>query len=284
MKKIAILSFAVVAGGASAQVLYAQNGFATGNAPNGNNISESPLTTATTSNTGGYGASPNTTIADPTDRNRVADDFTVTGGGWKVSKICVYGYVTGAGANNDPFGPGNLKLWSTLGGPSDSPIASTTTMANGMFTGVYRTFSRGTTASGTTNLNDATRAIWKKEFVFAAPVMLGNGTYWADYQVEGRNASGAAATFFVPFLMQPGNGGPSGTTLPVFGNGKQRFLPTGTGAVNGWYKPGAGSLGVGGFDVAFGLEVKGEVVPEPATMAALGLGLAGIAARRRRKA
>ena len=278
MKKIAILSFAVVAGGASAQVLYSQGNHQTGNAPNGNAISEAPLN----NNNGGYSNLPNTTdAAGPENRNRVADDFTVTGGGWKVSKICVYGYVTGAGASVDPFTSGNMKLWSTLGGPTDTPIASTTTLGAGAFTGVYRTFSRGTTASGTTNLNDTTRAIWKKEFVFAAPVMLSNGTYWADWQVVGRSASGGTGTMFVPFLMVPGNGGPSGTTVAQTGNAKMRFLPTGL--QTGWWKPGQSSTAAG-FDLAFGLEVKGEVVPEPATMAALGLGLAGIAARRRRKA
>lgn len=95
---------------------------------------------------------------------------------------------------------------------------------------------------------------------------------------------------FVPYLMLPGlaphtlpSGASANLTDFAPGNAKMRFLQTGAGATVGWYNPGSSTTNQG-FNMGFGLEVKGEVVPEPATMAALGLGLAGIAARRRRKA
>lgn len=95
--------------------------------------------------------------------------------------------------------------------------------------------------------------------------------------VTGANVGGNGASFFQMWLVDPSNtafisnppGLPSAANLPLFQEGAG-LLSFGT----------AGSLW---FDVSSARVVQPGVIPEPATMTLMGLGLAGLALRRRNK-
>ncbi len=76
------------------------------------------------------------------------------------------------------------------------------------------------------------------------------------------------------------NGGGSGTNYWMTSNGG----PDGSGTSTGWFSLDGGSTWMpegSGYHHAF--RIEGEFVPEPATMLAIGAGLAALAARRRRR-
>ncbi|MEJ5308968.1 MAG: carboxypeptidase regulatory-like domain-containing protein [Anaerolineae bacterium] len=114
---------------------------------------------------------------------RVADDFTVTGGGWFVDTITFYAYQTGSGLVST-ISAVNLQIWN---GVPDAPGSSvvfgdptTNRLVNTTWSGIYRV---SETSSG-----DTTRPIMAN--TVKVGVMLPPGTYWLDWQADGTLSSG----------------------------------------------------------------------------------------------
>lgn len=138
----------------------------------------------------------------------VADDFTVTGGTWNISKFTFYAYSTGYAGTVSPFDSVRLRIYNT------DPSTGTATPIFGdlvanrfissSFSGMYRIFNGAA---------DLTRKIWKIEA--AASVSLAPGTYWVEWQVGTDLVSNfSPASTVVGTVTQPGNNGLQ-NTLPA---------------------------------------------------------------------
>jgi subtilisin-like proprotein convertase family protein len=115
--------------------------------------------------------------------NRVADDFTVTGGGWFVDTMTFFAYQTGS-STTSTINHINLRIWD---GPPNDPGSSvvfgdTTTnrLVSSTWSNIYRTLD--------TALTDGTRPIMAS--TATVNTFLPAGTYWVDWQVGGTLASG----------------------------------------------------------------------------------------------
>ena len=114
---------------------------------------------------------------------RVADDFTVTGGGWFISTITFFGYQTGS-STTSTFTALNLRIWD---GPPDQATSSvvwgdTTTnrLAGSVWSNIYRVLD--------TAMTNTDRPIMALEAT--VNTFLPAGTYWLDWQADGTLASG----------------------------------------------------------------------------------------------
>jgi hypothetical protein len=246
VKKLAILGFVAVAGVASAQYDHSQliNNFGGGTgAIAGADLSQLE-NTPVVENIFGYGA-------QTTFNNIMADDFTVSAGGFTAESITFFSYQTGAVA------PSILTAsWALGAAPSTSLTLSAVTaswwMPNGV--GVYRVTSTDTSGS--------TRRI--QAFTVDIPdVNLAAGVHFVSAHFAGAGASG-------PWLP------PLPTSNAVWGQNAQQSIAGG--AFGPVFVDAALTLGA---DMPF--IINGTPIPEPATMIALGAGIAALAARRRRK-
>jgi subtilisin-like proprotein convertase family protein len=177
---------------------------------NGQQYNNANLSTGPTSNSGvaapaGFTWSEcqnptgNTTIANTsagagaqiTANNSLADDFTVVGSSWTLSKITVYAYSTGFTGTTSPFTELRVRIHNAnpAAGPTTVVFGDLTTnrlsASNG--TSMYRIFNTvvtPATAPGTT------RRIWTLEA--NVNVTLTPGTYWLEFQ------TGGPASNFVP--------------------------------------------------------------------------------------
>lgn len=182
----------------------------------------------------------------------VADDFTVSGGGWNVTALRFYLYQTGATAPSITGINWAIGSSATLTLNAASPTSVNWWNPNGV--GVYRMTS--------TTTSDTNRRI--QEVVVDIPdMMLADGTYMLSYSTAGTLASGP----WVP---------PLPTSNAVFGQNAVQSL-TG-GAFAPVFVDAAGTVGG---DLSF--VVEATPVPEPATMIALGLGAAAMLRRRAKK-
>ena len=115
--------------------------------------------------------------------NRVADDFTVTGGGWLINTITFFAYQTGS-STTSTINNINLRIWDgppNVGG-SSVVFGDTTTnrLVSSTWSNINRTLDTALTASD--------RPIMAS--VVAVNTFLPAGTYWVDWQVGGTLASG----------------------------------------------------------------------------------------------
>lgn len=188
--------------------------------------------------------------AQTTAVNIMADDFTVGAGGFNVTAIQFYMYQTGATT------PTITSVEWAIGGAATTTLTSTAATStwwapNGV--GVYR-------VSGSTT--DPNRRI-QLVTVDVADFFLAAGTHFLSWSATG------SASFSGPW--QPHNP----TSLAAFGQ-------------NGMQSIGGGAFapvfadGVVGADLPF--TIVGEAVPEPTTMAVLGLGAAALLRRKFKKA
>lgn len=219
-------------------------------APAGFLWSELQTEAGATNSTFGIGASGG---VDPAGL-RAADDFTVNdAGGWDISSISFFAYVTNSAAGTNPYTAVTLRIWNGRPGDAGSSVIygdlsnliAQTTVAN---TNIYRI---GSAAPGTTRLV-------RQLTISLTGLTLGQGTYWLDFSNNGG---------FIPLITAPGlrGGGVNGNVIQQIGTGWSQFFDTG-----------------GGVSVAQDIPfiINGVAVPAPGAIALLGV--AGLVGRRRR--
>jgi len=189
--------------------------------------------------------------AQTINSNTMADDFTVSGGGWTVTAIRLYTYQTGATA------PSITGVNWAIGSSATTSLTAAVPASVGWWApngvGVYRVSSGVTT--------DANRRI--QEVVIDVPDFnLADGTYFLSVNMAGTGTSGP----WIPAI-------PSAQAV----NGQNALQSTSGGPFNPAFVDGAS---IGG-DMPFVIEAT--PIPEPATMALLGLGAAAVLRRRNKK-
>jgi len=200
--------------------------------------------------TGGNGLSTfGGALAGVTYDRELADDFTVTGPGWVVTHVDMTGIWAVAPFQRDPTS-WDVRFYTDTGTGPAATAAFSPLMVGQVGTDTGMTwFSRGG-RSWVIDIDDT---------------VLAPGTWWVSIQPQ-------ADENFFQLTSTP--------TTPI--NGSEAYLRD----VNGNGYP----LTWGTTTVQFGVphdlafSVHGTVVPEPATMAALGLGVVALLRRRRKSA
>lgn len=130
---------------------------------------------------------------------RLADDFTVPAGGWRVNKVTVFGYqtqVAPGGATTSSFTAGVLRIWNGPPNVAGSTVVVGDTTTNVQtatsFSGVWRVSS--------TTLTNLQRPVMAVELSIPQ-TLLAPGTYWVEYGLTGS----LAVTVFCPPVAANGN-------------------------------------------------------------------------------
>ncbi|MGQ9548100.1 MAG: beta strand repeat-containing protein, partial [Roseiflexus sp.] len=130
----------------------------------------------------GYLVDPTRTQSTPdgVDRARLADDFTVTGNGWRPTAITFYAYQIGSGTTSTITSVVDLRLWNGAPGDGGEVIAGPVngTITNNQWTNVYRVPSDDLTASSRPIM--AVTINWP----FTITTLL-TGTYWLEWGMAG---------------------------------------------------------------------------------------------------
>jgi hypothetical protein len=130
----------------------------------------------------GYLVDPTRTQGVPAgpNRARLADDFTVTGNGWRPTAITLYAYQINSGTTSTISGVVDLRLWNGTPGDGGTVIAGpvNATITNNQWTNVYRV------PSG--DLTQTSRPIMAVtiNWPFTITTLL-TGTYWLEWGMEG---------------------------------------------------------------------------------------------------
>jgi hypothetical protein len=187
----------------------------------------------------------------PTTNNVMADDFTVGSGGFLATGITLFTYQTGATA------PSITAAQWAIGSAATTTLTNTAVGSswydpNG-HGGIFRVVS--------TSTSDSNRRIQAVN-IDIPDVMLGAGTYFLSFSLNGTLASGPWAP-------------PNPTSNAAYG--QNAMQSTGGGAFSQAFVDAGLTVGA---DLPF--IIQGQAVPEPATMAILGLGAAALLRRRRK--
>ncbi|MFQ3587295.1 MAG: PEP-CTERM sorting domain-containing protein [Fimbriimonadaceae bacterium] len=247
-----MLVFAAVAvlAGADAQLLF-RNG---------------PLVTHPGQGAGGADVSmasavPNTGGSNVTAVVWRADDFTVDGPGWIVNRIDTYAYDTNFA--NPRFANAQIQI---RGGSAEGEVVASAD-ATWTYSGINRIF------NGVANLASTARQVQRVTGTFA-DIVLHPGLYFMVFKVENTASTPTAVVNnWVPYVMDIN---PSDPNDPITRVGNS-LTSTNSGAT---FAPTVVSTGGWNQDPELPFRVDGQPVPEPATMVALGVGLAAVAARR----
>lgn len=178
MKLISIIGIAALAGIASATVY--SNGPVTDGLSASNNPISQLIAPASTFGAGHQIVS----------NNSVAENFTVNGAGWIVTRISFYAYQTGSNAFT--FTGANVEVVTGANPNVGTPMLNlvNTAVSNGGFTG-YRVTS--------TSPNDTNRPIYRVD-VAVNNVILSPGTHMLKWSLSGSGASGPWVPPVAPFV------------------------------------------------------------------------------------
>lgn len=249
---LVVAALAVVAG-ANAQLLYSNGPLVThpGQGAGGADVSMASLV-------------PNTGGSNVTAAVWRADDFTVGGPGWVVNRIDTYAYDT----NNANPRFANALIQIRRGSAEGEVVASAN--ATWSYSGINRVF------NGVANLSNTARQLQRVTGTFA-DIVLDPGLYFMVFKVDNTASTPTAVVNnWVPYVMDIN---PSDANDPITRIGNSLV------STNSGVSFSTATVTTGGWNQApeLAFEVYGQPVPEPATMLALGAGLAAVAARRRRR-
>lgn len=210
---------------------------------------------------------------------RLADDFVVGGQGWNVTSIKVFAYDTATATPAATFNGGSMNIWNAA--PDAAGASIIATMNFGAVTDqivvnaaggtgiVNRIFNTTTPSPGTAP--GTTRRINQVRFdAVGGSLNLGAGTYWIDYNLNASDGAGG----FNPTTTHQDARGVAGA------NAKQLVSGVWTPILDAGNPAAAPDVAQ---DLPFLICGTANVVPEPASMTALALGLGALVARRRRK-
>jgi len=133
---------------------------------------------------------------------RVADDFVVPPGGWDIEKFTFYAYQTGS-TTTSTINNVNFQIWDGPPGAPGSNVVfgdvTTNRLTSTSWANMYRV--------SETTLTGNTRPVMANVCQLAAPLNLGPGTYWLDWQTGGTLASGPwAPPVTINGVTNTGNG------------------------------------------------------------------------------
>jgi len=183
-----------------------------------------------------------------------ADDFTVGANAWQLDSATMYFYQTGE--TTASINGGTFSILDDNAGAPGVNTVGTGTWSSTVLTDVYRATAAGASGDG--------RRVQQVEVNFGGLALNPNTTYWLFMGPTGTGASGPWA----PPLTDVNGASPSGSL-----NAHQLNA--------GVWAPIVDAGSQTNKDLPFIL--NGQVVPEPGTFVAIGIGLAGLALARRRK-